>query len=216
VIGAALLAAADEDEAAALAAVVVEAALRAALATAGSASLALSGGTTPWPAYRRLATSSLDWDAVTILQVDEREVAEDDPDRNLRGVREALGPAIAERVVPLEGPIESALARYGPLVQSGLDVVVLGIGEDGHTASLVPGDPVLTATAPVARTGSYRGHPRLTMTYPVLAAARSRVVLAHGASKHAALLGALDGQGPAGRIPGVGTVVVTTARTLGG
>jgi 6-phosphogluconolactonase/glucosamine-6-phosphate isomerase/deaminase len=190
----------DEPAAAARAAgAVVTWELRRAVAEKGHATLALSGGTSPPAMFAEMARLGLPWAAVDIVQVDERIAPDGDPARNLT-MQAAELPAEA-RLHPM--PVGSGdVAAYAPLVAE-LDVVHLGLGEDGHTASLVPGDPVLDATdADVALTGEYRGHRRMTLTYPALARARTIVWLVTGEGKAPVLprLLAADPSIPAGRV----------------
>ncbi|MCB0990697.1 MAG: 6-phosphogluconolactonase [Acidimicrobiales bacterium] len=216
--GATVLAAADANDASGLAADLLAARIRAALAGRGEAVMALSGGSTPWPAYQRLAVAAdIDWARVTILQVDEREVPPDHPDSNLGGLIDALGRRASAQIVPLAGSVEAASAAYGRIVRErgGIDVALLGVGDDGHTASLVPGDPALDSRDVVARTLPYRGHTRLTLTFTSLDLCAVRIVLAHGPTKRKALHSALAGEGPAGRLRGAATWLVTTTESIG-
>jgi 6-phosphogluconolactonase/glucosamine-6-phosphate isomerase/deaminase len=190
----------DEPAAAARAAgTVVAWELRRAVAEQGHATLALSGGTSPAAMFAEMARLGLPWASVDIVQVDERIAPDGDPARNLT-MQAAELPAEA-RLHPM--PVASAdPAAYGPLVAA-LDVVHLGLGEDGHTASLVPGDPVLDVTdVDVALTGEYRGHRRMTLTYPALARAHTIVWLVTGEGKAPVLprLLAADPSIPAGRV----------------
>lgn len=156
----------------------------------GQAVIALSGGRTPAEMVRTLATIPLPWDRVHLFQVDERVVPADDPARNWShlGLLAELVPVTHRHPMPVEDP--DADSRYSEelCLSAGrpplLDVVHLGLGEDGHTASLVPGDPVLDVVdQDVAWVGSYRGHRRLTLTLPVLARARHQVWLVTGSGK---------------------------------
>ncbi|MEO3859155.1 6-phosphogluconolactonase [Acrocarpospora sp. B8E8] len=132
---------------------------------------AVSGGHTPWQMFAALVTRDLPWPNITIFQADERVAPDGDPDRNLTHLRENLG-AVGAEVVPMpvtDADLEAAARRYAELLPARFDLVHLGLGPDGHTASLVPADPVLTGTDRlVALTRPYQGHPRMTLTYPAL------------------------------------------------
>ena len=185
--------------------------LRAALAARGSASLALSGGTTPRRFLRALAEQALDWARVQVTLVDERWVPESSPRSNAALLREHLlhGAAAAAQLVPLYrdaaepddalAEVETALAPLLPL-----DVAVLGMGTDGHTASFFPGgdhldtalDPQGTALLlPMRAPGA--GEPRITLTLPVLQAARGLYLHIEGAEKRSVLEQALAHEPPA-------------------
>jgi 6-phosphogluconolactonase len=191
------------------------AAAREAVAARGLFSFAVSGGRTPWEMLRALADEDVPWQAVHLFQVDERVAPAGDTDRNLVHIQESL----LGRVPLPEGnlhpmPVEdadllAAARRYqremeavagAPAV---LDAVHLGLGPDGHTASLVPGDPVLAVDAvDVAVTGAYQGRVRMTLTYPALARASALLWLITGAEKAPALARLLskDPGIPAGRV----------------
>jgi 6-phosphogluconolactonase len=170
------------------AAALVVAELQAAIARRGRATLALSGGSTPQAMHRCLATAALDWRRVTVYFGDERCVAPDHPASNHRMARESLLDQVPAEVHRIEGerPPAEAAERYADLIAPALplDVVMLGMGDDGHTASLFPGAPeprpgalVVAATAPVAP------RDRVTLTYDALAASAVRVLLVAGAAK---------------------------------
>jgi 6-phosphogluconolactonase len=173
--------------------------VRGAVAARGHASLAVSGGSSPAAMFAELARLGVPWAAVSVLQVDERFAPDGDPERNLTTQRAEL-PAEA-RIHPM--PVDDG--DPGPYVSlvAELDVVHLGLGEDGHTASLVPHDPVLEVMdVDVAVTGVYRGHRRMTLTYPALDRARAIVWLVTGEGKAAVLprLLAADPSIPAGHV----------------
>jgi 6-phosphogluconolactonase len=176
---------------------------------------AFSGGSTPWLMLRALSREQVTWDAFQVFQVDERIAPAGHPDRNLTHLQETLlgyTPLRAEQIhhMPVESQdLETAARQYEQTI-SGLagsppvlDLVHLGLGTDGHTASLVPGDPVLDVTgADVAVTGIYQGRRRMTLTYPILNRARRILWLVTGGEKATALqrLQAEDRSIPAGRI----------------
>lgn len=188
---------------------------RRAVAERGQFVLAVSGGTTPWQMLRFLSEEQVPWPAVHIVQVDERIAPAGDADRNLTHLRESLFPAAPLQqdnlhAMPVEQPDLSAAAKQYASVLNKLagsppviDLMHLGLGPDGHTASLVPDDPVLNVTdADVALTGIYQGRRRMTLTYPILNRAREILWLATGASKAEMLarLVAADASIPAGSV----------------
>ena len=184
--------AADEDELARVAAAWIAEEVRRAAARGGRCALALSGGSTPRPAYERLATEpGMPWSAVEIYFGDERAVPPTDPASNYRMAREALVDRVglpAERVHRMEadGPdVEAAAARYAALLPDRLDVLVLGMGPDGHTASLFPRSPALRETRRKVVPARSPVPPvdRLTITPPVIASARRVAVITAGAAK---------------------------------
>ena len=177
--------------------------------------LAVSGGHTPWIMLRALANENVPWSGVHLYQVDERVAPAGDPDRNLTHLRESLllhAPLTPEQVhaMPVESPdLQSAAAQYAVALQKiagsppVLDLVHLGLGPDGHTASLVPGDPVLKITdADVGVTGVYQGRQRMTLTYPALNRARRVLWVVTGSEKVEMLRRLMDGDEsiPAGRV----------------
>jgi 6-phosphogluconolactonase len=188
---------------------------RTAVAERGRFIVAMSGGRTPWAMLRALADEQVPWAGVHVVQVDERVAPDGDPDRNLTHLREVLlahCPLPPEQVhaMPVESAdLEGASAQYAQTLRQicgsppVLDLAHLGLGPDGHTASLVPGDPVLDVTdADVALTGLYQGRRRMTLTYPVLNRSRRILWLVTGGEKGEMLarLCAGDESIPAGRI----------------
>jgi 6-phosphogluconolactonase len=208
---------ADEAAVAHRAAEVIAAEARAAVAARGRFVIAVSGGRTPWQMLRDLAGQDVPWQGVQVVQVDERVAPPGDPDRNLTHLRQSLldhAPLRPEQIhaMPVEAPdLDAAAGRYAELLKAlagsppVLDLVHLGLGPDGHTASLVPGDPVLDVTdADVAMTGVYQGRRRMTLTYPLLNRAHRILWLVTGESKAGMLVRLRDGDPsiPAGRVRG--------------
>jgi 6-phosphogluconolactonase len=203
----------DADAVARQAAALIATEARAAVAARGRFVLAVSGGHTPWAMLRALSNEDLPWPSVYLTQVDERVAPAGDPDRNLTHIRESLhAPLPPEQILamPVEAPdLQAAVARYAASLQEiagsppVLDLVHLGLGPDGHTASLVPGDRVLEVTdADVALTGVYQGRRRMTLTYPMINRSRRILWLVTGSEK-VEMLGRLrkgDASIPAGRI----------------
>jgi 6-phosphogluconolactonase len=175
----------DADAVALAAATVIAAEARASIASRGRFALAVSGGHTPWVMLRALADEDVPWESMQIFQVDERVAPDGHPDRNLTHLRESLFqhvPLRAEQIhaMPVEATdLRAAANEYAAVLReiSGsppqLDLVHLGLGPDGHTASLVPGDAVLdVADQDVALTGVYGGWRRMTLTFPAIDRAR--------------------------------------------
>src|SRR5262249_39686104 len=144
----------------------------------------------PWAMFAHLA-GKMPWEKVTIYQVDERVAPDGDPDRNLTQLRQSLPPGGAAdvRAMPVVAhDLEAAARNYESLLPDRLDLVHLGLGPDGHTASLVPGDPVLEVSdRGVALTGEYQSRRRMTLTYPTLDSSRQVLWLVTGADKIEAL-----------------------------
>ena len=201
--------------AAAAAATTLAAEIAAAVKSRGVCSIALSGGQTPWQMLEALLSKPVSWDALHVFQVDERAVPFDDERRNARRIRELLVrpgglPAAQFHAMPVDdaalarcaSDYSEALAQYAgtPPV---LDVVQLGLGPDGHTASLVPDDALLDLTdAEVGLSGVYQGARRLSLTFAALNRARCILWLVTGSGKAVALerLRAGDRSIPAGRV----------------
>jgi 6-phosphogluconolactonase len=188
---------------------------RAAVAARGRFVVAFSGGHTPWRMLRVLAGEDVPWKSVHVMQVDERVAPAGDPDRNLRHLRESLlghAPLRPEQIhaMPVEeNDLRAAAMQYAKTLQDiagsppVLDLVHLGLGPDGHTASLVPGDAVLDVEdADVAVTEVYQGRRRMTLTYPVINRSRQVLWLVTGAEKADMLARLRDGDLsiPAGRV----------------
>ena len=188
---------------------------RDAVATSGSFHFAVSGGHTPWAMFAELAAETVPWDSVVIYQVDERVAPPDDPDRNLVHLTKALGSAPAKvRAMPVNEDdlaAAAAAAAYAASLPEHFDLVHLGLGPDGHTASLVPGDLVLSVTDRlVALTQPYQGRVRMTLTYPALARARQILWLVTGSDKKDPLARLLAGDTtiPAGRVEAAASLVM--------
>jgi 6-phosphogluconolactonase len=177
--------------------------------------VALSGGSSPTRAYELAAETDADLSAATLWLGDERVVPHDDERSNLRMVRAALCDRLPDERRPRLMPVDTALghdaaaAAYESLLRETLgnhprlDLALMGLGPDGHTASLVPGDPALEVTDRlVALTGSYQGRRRMTLTYPALDAARRILWLVTGDDEREALakLRAGDRSIPGGRV----------------
>jgi 6-phosphogluconolactonase len=197
------------------AAELIAAEARAAVAARHRFVLAVSGGHTPWVTLRALATEEVPWKQMHVVQVDERIAPAGDPDRNLTHLRESLlehAPLPPENIHPMPveaSNVEAAAKQYAATLADlagsppVLDLAHLGMGPDGHTASLVPGDPVLTVTnADVALTAVYMGRRRMTLTYPILNRSRRILFLVTGKEKVEMLpkLLAADSSIPSGRI----------------
>lgn len=187
---------ADAGSVAREAAAIIAGDARAAVAARGRFIMAVSGGRTPWIMLRELAREDVLWSGVHVLQVDERVAPSGDPERNLSHLRESLLanvplPPDQVHAMPVElADLDAAVAQYAATLREVagsppiLDLVHLGLGPDGHTASLVPGDPVLdVADADVALAGPYQGRRRMTLTYPMLNRARRILWVVTGAGK---------------------------------
>jgi 6-phosphogluconolactonase len=220
----------DADAVAQQAATIVAAEARGAVAARGRCILAVSGGHTPWHMLGALAKEDLPWDSLHVVQVDERVAPAHHPDRNLTHLRDSLlaqAPLRPEHIyaMPVESAaLETAATRYARTLQQiagvppVLDLVHLGLGPDGHTAFLVPGDPVLHVTdADVAVTGVYQGRRRMTLTYPILNRARRILWLVTGQDKVAALarLRASDVTMPAGWMQRTNALVLADQAAAG-
>jgi 6-phosphogluconolactonase len=176
---------------------------------------AVSGGTAPWIMFEAFSKQNVEWDKVHLFQVDERVAPDGDPDRNLTHLREtlldrvALRPENVHSMPVTDADLAAAADQYSRTLKqvaggdSVLDLVHLGLGPDGHTASLVPGDPVLEVKdRDVAITGPYQNRRRMTLTYPPLNRAAKILWLVTGANKVRPLAQMLAGDRsiPAGRI----------------
>jgi 6-phosphogluconolactonase len=188
---------------------------RAAIAERGRFALAVSGGSGPWPMFSQLEDFGLDWTKTEVFQVDERVAPAGSDERNLTHLIESLSIGAQGSIRPMpvtDDDLEAAAERYAEQLPDVLDVAHLGMGSDGHTASLVPGDDVLEVTdRPVALTAvEYQGVRRMTLTYPQLNRVRSLYWVITGESKREALakLLAQDPSIPAGRVEPAGDSVI--------
>ena len=220
----------DADAVARKAAEIIAAEARATVAERGRFIMAVSGGHTPWKMLRALANEKVPWEGVRVVQVDERVAPAGDPDRNLSHLRESLlehAPLRPDQIhaMPVEASdLEAAAKRYALTLREiagtppVLDLAHLGLGPDGHTASLVPGDPVLNmADADVALTGVYQGRRRMTLTYPMLNRSRRVLWLVTGNDKVDALARLREGDTsiPGGRIQRDQAVVLADQAAAG-
>lgn len=184
-----------------------------ALAERDRAQIALAGGSTPMATYRRLGAEHLPWERVDVLLGDERWVPADDAASNARMITETLlaqAPARQARLHPVPTDLpdpEAGATAYEELIRQlctgdppRFDVVLLGLGDDGHTASLFPGTAAAAATG-IVTVGEGKGLPRITLTAPVLSAARRVIFLVSGSGKQEALRRLLDPQEPVERTP---------------
>jgi 6-phosphogluconolactonase len=178
--------------------------------------LGVSGGRDPWPMFSQLEDRGLDWTRIEIYQVDERVAPAGSEERNLTHLIESLSIGAQGSIRPMpvtHDDLEAAAERYGKLLPEALDLAHMGLGPDGHTASLVPGDPVLEVTdRRVAVTaGPYEGVRRMTLTFPVLSRVRFLLWVVTGEEKRDALemLLARDPSIPAGRVePGGDSLIL--------
>jgi 6-phosphogluconolactonase len=221
---------ADAESVARRAAALIAADARSAAALRGRFVMAVSGGHTPWIMLRALASETVPWQAVHIVQVDERVAPAGDPDRNLTHLQASLLDAAPLRPQQIHAmlvessDLEAAAKQYAQTLNeiagspAILDLVHLGLGPDGHTASLVPGDPVLEITnSDVSLTGIYQGRRRMTLTYPVINRARHILWVVTGAEKVEILarLRNADASIPAGRVRSQDAMVLADSAAAG-
>lgn len=207
---------ADERTAARRAAELIAAAGAEAAAERNLFALAISGGRSPWAMLAILGDlEEMPWDRTELFQVDERVAAPGSEDRNLTHMVLSLSMDHQSTLRPMpvtQRDLDAAARDYESSLPERLDLVHLGLGPDGHTASLVPGDPVLeVADRRVALSdGEYQGHRRMTLTYPAIEAARGVVWLVTGAEKREPLAKLLVGDEsiPAGRVKNENMVIV--------
>jgi 6-phosphogluconolactonase len=182
----------------------------------GASTLAVSGGRDPWPMFSQLEDLIEDWTAVTIFQVDERVAPPGSDERNLTHLIESLSIGAQGSIKPMpvnDDDLEAAADRYADSLPEALDIAHLGLGPDGHTASLVPGDPVLDVTDKrvAVTSGEYQGVRRMTLTYPELQRTRHLLWVVTGESKVDALKKLIDQDPstPSGRVrPGGDSLIL--------
>ncbi len=214
---------ADEKSAARRGAELIAAAGAASVAERNIFAAAMSGGRTPWAMLAMLSEAEeMPWAKTELFQADERIASPGSEERNLTHM--VLGLSLDHqsslRPMPVtQRDLRAAAREYESSLPERLDLVHLGLGPDGHTASLVPGDPVLdVADRRVAVTEiAYQGHRRMTLTYPTLAEARRIVWLVTGEAKREALAKLLDGDRsiPAGRVENEETIIVADEAAAG-
>lgn len=183
-------------------------------------SFAVSGGRTPWLMFENLTNDFVEWDRSQIFQVDERVVSADSDLRNLKSLRESLlGTEAPIEPMDVDNPdLDAACRDYASRLPERFDLIHLGLGPDGHCASLVPNDPVLEVTDRlVAISGPYQDTMRMTLSYPALARGDQLLWLVSGADKHDALEKLLAGDPsiPAGRV-GAGASLILADRAARG
>jgi 6-phosphogluconolactonase len=178
--------------------------------------IAVSGGRDPWPMFSRLEDHQLDWTRIEIFQVDERVAPAGSDQRNLTHLIESLSIGAQGSIRPMpvtDEDLEAAADRYAESLPDALDLAHLGIGPDGHTASLIPGDPVLEVTdrRVAVTTGEYEGVRRMTLTYPELERVRRLLWVVTGEEKRDALQKLIDQDPstPSGRVqPGGDSLIL--------
>jgi 6-phosphogluconolactonase len=204
----------DADAVAKAAAQFIASEARASFGARGRFTMAVSGGKTPWQMLRSLTNEEVPWKNVHVMQVDERIAPAGDTDRNLTHLQESLlshAPLSPEQILAMpveEKNLEAAVASYAATLRQiagsppVLDLVHLGLGADGHTASLVPNDAVLDVDADVALTGIYQQRRRMTLTYPLINRARCVLWVVTGGEKAGMLARLYEGDVsiPAGRV----------------
>jgi 6-phosphogluconolactonase len=203
---------------------------RKSIAARGQFTFASSGGKTPWLMFEHLTKHVINWELVHLFQVDERVAPAGDTSRNWTHLQESLLSRVAmpsgnAHAIPVEADTpELAATLYGQLLlrvagtPAVLDLIHLGLGPDGHTASLVPGDPILSVDdVDVAATNAYQGQRRVTLTFPMLNRARHILWVVAGSDKQEALGKLLVGDRsiPAGRVNGARSTVLADSAAIG-
>ncbi len=195
---------------------VIAGAAREDIAERGHFALAVSGGRDPWPMFSQLEDFDLDWTQIEVFQVDERVAPAGSDERNLTHLVESLSIGAQGSIRPMpvtDDDLEAAADRYAASLPDAIDLAHLGLGPDGHTASLVPNDPVLEVTDKrvAVTSGGYQGVRRMTLTYPELHRTRRLLWVITGEEKAEALrkLLARDPSIPAGRVdPGGDSLIL--------
>jgi 6-phosphogluconolactonase len=195
---------------------VIAAAAREDISERGHFALAVSGGRDPWPMFSQLEDFDLDWTQIEVFQVDERVAPAGSDERNLTHLVESLSIGAQGSIRPMpvtDDDLEAAADRYAASLPDAIDLAHLGIGPDGHTASLVPNDPVLEVTdrRVAVTSGEYQGARRMTLTYPELHRTRRLLWVITGGEKAEALRKLLgrDPSIPAGRVdPGGDSLIL--------
>jgi len=192
----------------------IAAAARDAVAARGHFTMAVSGGHNPWTMFRELTSCDVPWEQTSIFQVDERVAPLGDDDRNLTHLVDSLSGVGANIVaMPVQDQdLDAATVHYEQQLPARFDLIHLGLGPDGHTASLVANDPVLEVSDRlVALTRPYQGRRRMTLTYPALARCEQLLWLITGEETRRALARLLAGDDaiPAGRVRAPRSLVMT-------
>jgi 6-phosphogluconolactonase len=191
-------------------------AVRSAIDEKDRCTLGVSGGHDPWPMFSQLEDHGLDWTRTEIYQVDERVAPAGSDERNLTHLIESLSIGAQGSIRPMpvtKDDLDGAAERYAKLLPDSLDLAHMGLGPDGHTASLVPGDPVLEVSdrRVAVTSGEYEGVRRMTLTYPALSQVGTLLWVITGEKKRDALakLIARDPSIPAGRVePGGDSLIL--------
>ena len=169
--------------------------------------------------FHALSLYDLPWPEVTLFQVDERVAPPGDADRNLTDLAKVLGglPLTLHPMPVGDADLNAAARDYEALLPDHFDLIHLGLGPDGHTASLISNDPVLDETKRlVGLTGPYQGHRRMTLTFPAIARASQLLWLVTGSDKRTALSRLLEGDRsiPAGRVSAGSSIIMADADAL--